>query len=333
MSLYYISDSNWIHFLQLLVKNYSVYAPVAEGEHLYWHRIDAEKISGIVVNRYRALHPVKSFFFPVKEEVTKEPVTVKRVLVGLKACDLRQLLTTDAVFLEGIAKDPYYEAKRKNTLIISSDCSDVLPSCFCTLMGGKPYPEKGFDLNLTPVRHGFIVEVGSKIGEELVQTRKHLFQDPQPYHLKEREELRSRMERAVAAVNKDFTWQDPEQLMKEGYGSQKWEEDIAKNCVECDACRFACGSCYCFLLGEGDENWSKVRTWDSCQSAGYARTAGGGTPRKTKAQRLRNMYACKMLYRKQNLGIYACTGCGRCIQVCQGKIDIRKSLQKLTEKK
>jgi ferredoxin len=199
-------------------------------------------------------------------------------------------------------------------------------------MGGKPYPEKGFDINLTPVRHGYIAEAGSKAAEELIALRKHLFQDPQPYHLKEREQLRQRMVAAVQEANKEFSWRNAEEVMQKGYGSKKWEEDIAKPCVECDACRFACGSCYCFLLGESNAAWSKARTWDSCQSVGYARVAGGGNPRKTKAERLRNMYACKMLYRKQHLGIYACTGCGRCIQVCQGKIDIRKSLEKLKEK-
>ncbi len=328
MPLYYISNTNWLHLLKFIVKQSSIYGILQEGEHLVWKKIPFDKVESAIIGQHRAMQPVKTFFFPIKEEVTHEPSPHKTVILGLKACDLAHLQIIDSIFAGGVTPDPYYTLRRQNTLIISSDCDTCLPSCFCTMIGNQPYPTKGFDLNLSPVGSGFILETGSQAGEQIVASKKHLFQDPQPHHLQERQSHRQRITQRVKDQNKEFTWQNPKEIVSGAQGSPAWTE-IAKPCVECDACRFTCGTCYCFLLSDTEHLWEKIRTWDSCQSAGYARVAGGANPRKTKAERLKNMYDCKMVYRPENFGVFACTGCGRCIDVCQGKIDIRKSLQKL----
>jgi len=330
MTHYYITHQNFINFVQTFVKQYRVFGLIEEGEDLFWQRLNSDNTPNITVNCYRAIQPVKSFFFPVKEEVTSEPPSPKTMLIGVKACDINHLKTTDAIFTGGTLSDPYYSKKRDDTIIISADCNAFRPSCFCTLMNETPYAQKGFDLNLSPTRSGYLVETGTQRGQSLISSHKHLFQDPQTVLLHERNVLRTQMTEAVKVNNKDFTWTNPGEVTSSGYSSEKWESDIASTCVECDACRFTCGTCYCFLLSETNKLWGKIRTWDSCQSAGYARVAGGANPKKTRGRRLRNFYACKLVYRPENFGFYACTGCGRCIDVCQGKIDIRKSLQKLT---
>jgi hypothetical protein len=331
MTHYYITRNNFINFLQTFVKQYRVYGLIAEGDDLSWQRLNPENTPNITVNRYRAVQPIKSFFFPVKEDVTTEPSDAKTMLVGVKACDLNHLKTSDAIFTGGVIQDPYYTKKREETVIISSDCDSYKPSCFCTKMNELPYASKGFDLNLSPTRHGYLVETGTQRGQALVNSHKHLFQDPQAVLLQERDNLRAKITENVKANNRDYTWTNSKNAVNEGYDSDKWDSDIAKSCVECDACRFTCGNCYCFLLSETSKLWGKIRTWDSCQSAGYFRVAGGGNPKKTKGKRLRNFYACKHVYRPDNFGFSACTGCGRCIDVCQGRIDVRKSLQKLKE--
>lgn len=329
MSLFYITKSNFISFIETFIRQYRIYGLVNDNDNLYWQRLNSSNSHNITITRYRSLQPVKSFFFPVKEEVTEELPESKTMLVGVKACDLNHLKTTDAMFTGGVETDPYYAKKREDTIIISSDCDSFRPSCFCTLMGETPYAIKGFDLNLTPTRSGYLVETGTQCGQALIASRKHYFQDPQPVLLQERNALRAKITQAVADNNKEFTWTNSKEVIEKGYNSEKWETDIAGTCVECDACRFSCGTCYCFLLSETSKLWGKIRTWDSCQSAGYARVAGGANPKKTRDSRLRNFYSCKHVYRHENFGHYACTGCGRCIEVCQGKIDIRKSLQKL----
>ncbi len=334
MPTYYITDTNWNNFIQLLSKLYNTFGLVANGDNLFWQRVTPDYATTFTVNSCRGVTPLKSFFFPAREEVTRTPERQrKNILIGVKACDLGQLAVMDRMFLEGPVKDPYYELRRNNTIIIASDCDAVLPSCFCTMMGGVPYPVKGFDLGMTKVRAGYLIDTGSPAGEELLGSRKSVFQDPQENYFHERDLQREKVLAAVKENNRSFTWTSPKDAMRKGFASKKWEEEIAASCVECDACRFSCGSCYCFLLSEGKNQWERVRTWDSCQSAGYARVAGGANPRKNRADRLRNLYTCKMIHRHDNFGVYGCTGCGRCIEVCQGKIDIRKSLQKLHDEK
>jgi sulfhydrogenase subunit beta (sulfur reductase) len=329
MPLFYITSPNLISFIQSFLRQYRIYGLIAEGDDLFWQKLNVDNISNISITRYRALTPVKSFFFPLKEDLGNELSEVNTMLIGVKSCDLNHLKTTDVIFSEGVISDPYYAKKREETIIISSDCDRFKPSCFCTLMGEAPYATKGFDLNLTPTRSGYLVETGSQRGQALVASRKHYFQDPQPVLIQERDLLRSKMMQAVSTNNELFNWTNPNEIVSKYYLSEKWENDIASTCVECDACRFSCGTCYCFLLSETNVLWGKTRTWDSCQSTGYARVAGGGNPKKTRGARLRNLYTCKLVYRHDNFGFFACTGCGRCIDACQGKIDIRQSLQKL----
>ena len=126
MSLYYITNSNWTHFLQSLLRQFNIYAPVKHTPEIScWHKVTNENLSQIVLDSYRALSPTKGFFFPVKEEVTVEPDSKKTIILGLKQCDIGHLKTLDAMFLGGDVKDPYYENKRKNTILISSDCEDM----------------------------------------------------------------------------------------------------------------------------------------------------------------------------------------------------------------
>lgn len=333
MALYFISSINLSSFLQSLSKESAAYGLAPEQDDLLWKRMSFDEIPQAVIGRYRAIQPLKQFVFPVKEEVTGEPADRKTLVVGAKACDLGHLMTTDSMFIGGVLIDPYYGVKRQNTAVISSDCDAVKSSCFCTLMGVKPYPEKGFDVNLSPVSSGFIAETGTDKGEEMVASRKNLFEEPREDQLKEREALRAGMVQKVNDNNRQYTWKDPKAVVEGHFDSPLWYEEDAKTCVECDACRFTCGTCYCFLLSETKNLWEKLRTWDSCQSAGYWRVAGGASPRKTRTSRRRNFLMCKLSFRPKNFNFYACTGCGRCADVCQGKIDIRKTLQKLHEEK
>ena len=95
-----------------------------------------------------------------------------------------------------------------------------------------------------------------------------------------------------------------------------------------------CDTCHCFLLADRkeDKENKKMRVWDSCQYANFARVAGGANPMKTRAQRLRNRFLKKFDFFVDNLGMPACCGCGRCIEVCPGKIDLREILKDLAKK-
>ena len=105
-------------------------------------------------------------------------------------------------------------------------------------------------------------------------------------------------------------------------------------CVECGGCNFICNTCHCFLLSDtGDESKNKkLKLWDSCQYANYSRVAGGANPLKARYQRLRFRFTKKFDFFMDNLGMPACCGCGRCIEVCPGKIDLREVWKDLEKK-
>jgi hypothetical protein len=110
--------------------------------------------------------------------------------------------------------------------------------------------------------------------------------------------------------------------------------DYAESCVECGACNFICCTCHCFLLADGfdsDGHAARTKLWDACLYDGFARTAGGGTPRPFRAERLRNRFDKKFSYFPQVLGRYACDGCGRCTEACIANIDIRDVLRRAVE--
>ena len=73
----------------------------------------------------------------------------------------------------------------------------------------------------------------------------------------------------------------------------------------------------------------RASCWDSCFESGYARMAGGGTPRLQLVERFRNHYFHKFVSFPRNWGVTACSGCGRCIDACMGRIDKRDCLHRL----
>jgi len=77
------------------------------------------------------------------------------------------------------------------------------------------------------------------------------------------------------------------------------------------------------------DGFERLRMWDSCLLMSFARVAGGANPRKLLAQRMRNRFDKKFNFFQDTIGRFGCTGCGRCIEACPGKIDIREVLSKL----
>ena len=87
------------------------------------------------------------------------------------------------------------------------------------------------------------------------------------------------------------------------------------------------------LLADGlddRDNPARCKQWDSCLFPGFACTAGGN-PRPKRAQRLRNRFDKKFIFFPQEVGHYACDGCGRCTEACIGEIDIREVLKRAVD--
>jgi ferredoxin len=190
-------------------------------------------------------------------------------------------------------------------------------------VGEQPYAESGFDINIAETPDAWVLEDGTARGAKLLKSVDQMLIEAGPDLLEalqsQREKHYSELARTCEASGLE-PGTDLRAAIEGSFQSGFWS-DFAKDCVECGACNFICCTCHCFLLADGfDKDGVPARTklWDACLYNGFAVTAGGGTPRPFRAERLR-------------LGRYACDGCGRCTEACIAKIDIRDVLRRAVD--
>jgi ferredoxin len=248
------------------------------------------------------------------------------------------LAIQDHVFLKTDPEDPFYSQNRKNTTIISCDCTNAKETCFCLAMDGAPYANTGFDINLSPVGDGFLAEVITPKGTELVSRFRMFFK---PGTSRDAEIRESGRKKVVSEVRSFIEKRETPgtgvlsgAVAKTYNDSAMWQE-FASTCVECGACNLVCPTCHCFLLFDERDNVKsdRYRIWDSCLYNTFARVAGGANPRRHLWERLRNRFDKKFAFFPEIVNKYACTGCGRCIEACPGDIDIREVLKGLVKGK
>ncbi|MBN2464510.1 4Fe-4S dicluster domain-containing protein [candidate division WOR-3 bacterium] len=344
MGEYVLPKSNISQWLSKLLAKYAVYVPIEVEKQVHWHLLeprDLEKEPDAITpaqRRIRASEPVKSFMFQPRRQVASFPepftpeVSKPRVLLGIKSCDIAALKVHDKILGEGEFKDPFYLAQRKNTLLVVADCPEPEQSCFCNLLGLTPYAMEAGDAVLSVVDGNWVLGV-TESGKGLVDLASELFTE-----LREgSSELARRDEqRHTALVTLNMTNTKPWNPDLAGAVAAKLSDTAfwnkhAETCVECFGCLMGCPTCYCFLLYDQarDAGVDRTRAWDACYEAAYARVGGGANPRAEFVKRFANRFSCKFSAFKTDHGMYACTGCGRCLKSCMGKIDIRKVLGEL----
>ena len=164
----YIAKENFEKFLGSLKKDYEVYVPVKKGDQRFYKKYD-ELTEDTVIGEVRPFEPLKAFFSRAKEKVAEDfdpgsPHSNDKpfAIVGVKACDLKGFKVQDHVFKNHDYSDPFYIKNREENLIISADCTSAIDTCFCLAADIKPYPQVDFDINLSEIDEGFVVEAGSK---------------------------------------------------------------------------------------------------------------------------------------------------------------------------
>lgn len=307
------------------------------AERLYFGDFDPAKEDSIELGGIRQSEPVKSFINPPREKMLNAKPKARKplVLAGVKGCDLSSFILQDFVFLQGDYSDPFYAENRANTLIIGNDCAYARETCFCLAMDGAPYPQKYFDLGLSPINDYFLVEVATDKGSALINRFKTFFKPAAAGDKEKRQAARDRVTNEIKSFIEKRGTQNTAQIkgavMKNFNLTELWQ-DFASTCVECGACNLVCPTCHCFLLFDekSKDNFKKrYRIWDACLYKTFARVAGGANPRKHLHERLRNRFEKKFAFFPKVLNYFACTGCGRCIEACPGDIDLREVLKGL----
>jgi len=326
-------------FLDAVAGEMDIYVPKKSGQHFVYTRFDSSADTAAEFNNIRACTPVKEFLLPLRElaAIFPEPFDPNDIkpfaVFGLKDCDLRSIEILDKVFLEEEFRDPLYVARRQKMFIISSDCFDPGESCFCNVIDGKSFPESGFDLNVSQVKDGFIIEAGSQRGKDFIKKHDELFTDVPAASLSEHDKNRVHTQKQLEQQNADLKFDTPiKELLESGHDSEVFDVE-AKSCIECQACTRVCPTCHCFYLYDTKQKdyFSKMKMWDSCMRLSYAAVAGGANPRKVLGDRLRHRLMHKFAYFLDRYGLQMCIGCGRCVDADAGGIDIRAILKKLNE--
>jgi sulfhydrogenase subunit beta (sulfur reductase) len=340
MSAFFVTSSEFERLLCSWAQDRPVYVPVSRGGHRHWWRFSPETGPEPELDGIRAVEPLKTFYFHVKETVAKYPSGPESadeepgfVLVGAKNCDLRSLECLDQTFATGDIQDPFWVSRREKAFVIGADCSDTAPTCFCTLLGMMPYPQSSFDLSVAVISGGLVVEVGSEKGTRLLDVDGAELNEASVEQLAERERNRERTRATVEEQNREFeTAHSYTELVEEGFESPAWTKYIGR-CREDAACLSVCPTCHCFVLYDqkaGDQN-ERVRVWDFCYLRGYTRVGGGRSARATGNDRFKNKYVKKFQFYPSRFDMMACTGCGRCIEACLAGIDMRQVFQDLEE--
>lgn len=331
-----------VKFFENVKNDFDIFIPYtsnSDNDNLFYKKF-RENLD-FVPNKFRTIDPIKTLFYFTSEKIL--PISNKkrkRIIFGVKNCDIQALKVLDSALLEDNFVEPNYKMWREKSYIISSDCTDILPSCHCNLFDINPYPTKDsdkdaiFDLNFSPIDDKFLITIGSKKGEELVELLKK-YCSVSNASAKDNDKLESQyaeIRKKLTDNNSEYSSNRKYEVIGKGDSEKKWKE-ISEECVECGACTNICPTCYCIIVNDESENgkFKKVRTWDSCQLNGYAKVAGGASPRAKLWERFRNRYQCKFILMNQNFSKLGCTGCGRCISTCSAEIDKREVIQSFQE--
>ena len=320
MQYYSIKKEEWDKTLVQLLLSHTIFATVKNEFGQDYELIKPEDIAGISYNVPKPATSLKSFFLPVKENVTSARAPQKpRIILGIPNCDIEGLGLLDSIYLDEDFNDIFYRERRENTILISSDCFGKQEHCHCITYDIKPYSERISDLAVVLLDGTIILRIITGKGEDFVR-KISLAQSVTDEKIITSIDNKHRVaEESLKADHSSLPG-----YTKTGSLIRKANMEIfgkySSHCVSCGACTTVCPTCTCFLLIE-KPGFEKVKQMDACQYPGFERVAGGEDALFELKSRFRNRYLCKYVWKPEKFSPIACTGCGRCIEACIGKIN------------
>jgi len=328
--------------LRKLCKDRRLVAPVKNeyGDTLYSEIEDLENT--VIDLENQPQNSLKSFFLPQREKLSS--YTIDRdlfrggteynfyphllesrptIYFGVRSCDLFAVLYSDVLFLRNSSRDIYYEKKREGAIFITIACNNPFEKCFCNATRSGPYLELGFDLQLFELGDRFFVETGKAQGVKLTRTWSQYFTQATEG------DRRAQFQLALEArglfkrhVHVDLAVQ---LLANADEPVDDVISDLSGKCQDCGGCAYICPTCTCFNIIDyqlNKDSGERIRSWDACTFAGFTRMAGDHNPVDVEKQRIRKRFLHKLKHDVEKHGRPSCVGCGRCVGICFGGVDI-----------
>lgn len=317
-----ISKNALLDWLGKLAEDHTLVAPTMEGELVLFKEIS--NTEDMVLDPVNTVLSPKEWFFPRteilftverkdgKSELVPADAGQKVVIFGLHPCDAKSIALMDKPFLAD-PLDGLYKQHRDRTTLVGLACSEACPECFCISMGSAPNDASNVDVLLTTIADGYAVEAVTEKGEAILASASVQESDvslPSPP--------------SVPGLPTDGLVEKVQGVFDDPYWGR-----VADRCLHCNVCAYVCPACYCFDIRDYTDkgNIERIRTWESCQSPGFTKIAGGHDPRTSKGARLRQRWYHKFYYFPHQFGEIACVGCGRCVRSCPVNIDIREIIR------
>jgi ferredoxin len=323
---------------QHLQLNYVIYqlATNANGEN-FWQSAsdninsykmsnDKKSIDNDLLATTQPLSSSKGIFFAEQEnlfhfdgECFREtlPTPSPFVLFGVTSCDLTAIAYQDQFF----ADDPYYQARRKQALLIGKDCIQRCEHGFCADVNAGPGVNEDFaDLIFHPLDdENFLLLVCSEKGEQAIDGLKlPIAKDTVTAHRQQNiDQCRQQFN------NSELINQGIEMIANKQLPDDFWQQ-FGLQCLSCSGCSSLCPTCSCYATRDVDDEQGGVqrqRFWDSCLYENFQLEASQHNPSRQAGDRIRRFWQHKFSHQTQEqFGRYGCVGCGRCEQTCPGNI-------------
>jgi formate hydrogenlyase subunit 6/NADH:ubiquinone oxidoreductase subunit I len=327
MKTYYLSEDKLVDFVQGLMGKCPVIAPVAKKSRFVFEEL--AEVSEVRLDYDTTILPPKKMFFPTRQDLVKfdgasfdgciDPK--ERILLGVHPYDIKGISMSDKFYSDNNV-DNNYMANRNATVIIGASVQNHYKNAFFGTVGAER-PVEGHDAFMTKVDGGYVVEVLTDKGSEVVAG--DMLTDASDEQIA-----------AAAAANKAADDNCPEKLngttdeinekVRSSFSADVWVES-SESCFSCGSCNTVCPTCYCFDV---QDEWNldgasgtRYRTWDACLTCEFSEVSvQGGCEnfREEKAERFRHRFMRKTSYLNDQLGGPACVGCGRCSGACTADI-------------
>lgn len=324
-----IGENTFRRFLASLAPDMRLAGPVRDGKIVEYREGRPEDF---VLDDSMSYKSPKEFYFPQVERLItfgddtaeSEPEPKPVVVFGARPCDLEALRVMREVFLNGRYKDPFFERRAERSLVIGLVCDAKKPGCFCDALGIDMKFSDFCDILLERIQDSSdkgMLKVTHLSGRGAAALAK--FPDTA--------DIACAPARADSA-HRCVLELDPKRGEREFFGLIDWE-DVTAACQGCGMCTYICPTCHCFEFRDVTESGvtGRYRCWDSCMFPRFTLHASGHNPRASRADRYRQRVLHKYLYVRQNTGLIACTGCGRCVRSCPVGINIKSVVESLME--